>query len=403
MPWQLPSGDVAPFPAWSLTLPAPLLFPRDLYADALEGHAQLISKHAEHLLFLIRKVATAERPHVDVVDLTGVIYSLRDKPDEVRVIRRGDAAHEARRYRGVLGPMLFRPEGPRLFLVVASRGVVSLHMARIEQTRLAGGTIHRALVVESPEIAFEPTRLKHFESAIGPWMVTRWGHPDGESRWAWVPIPPTPATDDEAIDRILTQFEARIRRKLWAFLSEPGQKFQPLIMVMSVPDFGDGLDAVDRDSASIFARVHPAIVQAIKENAAPGRVPVWVFMGKTSGLRWFELRADQRTEEPLRLIESLRVPLQAVEYGADVEDVSNGKAAEEPRRKRSPGEVFEILLEDGSVDAISSHLAPLTEDQIDREIAKVGFDPKVERATPWLREKVLNAIQSRYWDENPPG
>ncbi|MGO9832767.1 MAG: hypothetical protein ACLP1X_00990 [Polyangiaceae bacterium] len=396
-----PSDHLAPFPAWSLTLPAPLPFPRDLYADALAEHVQLLSKYAEHLLFLARKVLTTEHD-VGVPELAGVVYAFRDKPDEVRVLRRGEAAFEVRRCRGVLAPMLFRPDGPRLLVVVAVGGVVSLHMARIDKAHLAAGAIHHALVVESPEIAFEPTRLKHYESDTGLWMVTRWGHPDGDPRWAWVPIPPKPATDDEAIDRILARFEARIRRKLWDFLSGAGRTLEPLILVMSVPDLGDGLDVVDRRAAADFARMHPAIVRAIKEHAAPGRVPVWVFMGKMSGLRWFELRADQDVEEPLRVVEPLRVRLQVVEPAADEDDTSNADDAAEPRLRRDTAEVWDLIMEQGIVAEINLRLLPLTGEQLDQEIAKVGFDPKVERETPWLKESVIEAMQSRRWEENPP-
>jgi hypothetical protein len=44
----------------------------------------------------------------------------------------------------------------------------------------------------------------------------------------------------------------------------------------------------------------------------------------------------------------------------------------------------------------------MTEEQIGQEIAKVGFDPTIERATPWLRESVIGAMQARHFEENPP-
>ncbi len=392
-------GFLAPFPAWSLTLPPPLPFERDLYAAALDEHARLLARHAERLIALTREAATSQRPHVAVVDLVGIVVAGPDgDPDEVYVEQRGDAAFQVRAYRAVLARLLLRPEHPHMFLVVAARGVVSLHTARVDRIPGASRSDDRRLLVVTPgEIAFEPLALKHFTSSP-PWTITRWKHPDGERRWAWVSAPPEPASDDEAIDRILARFEERVRRALWAFLKEHGAKSEPIVLVMSTPHDGDGFAVEDRADAAAFAQVHPALVRAIREHATPSRVPVWVFMGLKSGLRWFELRADQRADEPLQLVDACRTQLYAVEPPA----ASDEEAAEpppEPRRKPSSSEVLDMIMESGTEAEIALRLLPMTSAELDQEIGKVGFDPNAERTTIWLRESVIDASQKRSFED----
>lgn len=57
---------VAPFPAWSITLPAPLAFPREPFAAALAEHARLLQEHAQRVLTLTRELATSQDPHIPV-------------------------------------------------------------------------------------------------------------------------------------------------------------------------------------------------------------------------------------------------------------------------------------------------------------------------------------------------
>src|SRR5450432_3155278 len=73
-PMTIPfTQGIAPFPAWTITLPAPLAFPREPFAAALAEHARLLQEHAERLISKTRDFATSRDPHTPIVDLAAVI------------------------------------------------------------------------------------------------------------------------------------------------------------------------------------------------------------------------------------------------------------------------------------------------------------------------------------------
>jgi hypothetical protein len=391
--------DVAPFPAWTITLPAPLAFPREPFAAALAEHARLLQEHAERLLLLSRELATSQYPPLPVVDLAAVIAARPDAEAEVRVEQRGDIAHYVAHYRGVLRPLLFRSEAPQLPIVVIARGAISLHVATIAPAICGDRAPHR-LVVDPACLAVEPLVQEHRTSDLGPLLVTRWMHPDREARYAWVTIPPEPESDEEATDRVLGHYGPLAQERLRTFLSVNARAVKPIVLVMSVPDYGDGVHVTGADELSSMRDEFPAILHAIDAHRDEEYVPVLVFMGKKAALRWTARREGLDRQEPPHLVESLRLPAKPLPDEAGASDaVPNAKA---PRR-RSDREVWEAIERMACFDEVDSRLGSMTQEQLDGEIAKVGFDPKKESAQgPGLRESILNAIVVRQLKDHPP-
>jgi hypothetical protein len=404
-PQRVSSSAVAPFPAWSITLAIPLPFTREPFEDVLAEHSRLLEKYAERLLFLTRKHATSTEPHIPVVDLTGVIVGRRDgEEDDVRVDLRGDAAYYVASYRGVLRPLLFRPDPSRMPIVVVARNVISLHMASIQIAANGDPAArHPTLIVEPRELAVEPLDQEHRESGLGPLLVTRWKHPDGEDRYAWVPIPSEPATPDEAVDRVLAQYEGVVRHKLRTFLSTSGAEARPLVLVMSVPSYGDGVDVSAGPGLDPqFEEWFPTIVRALKDRPAQGHVPVVVCLGEHAALRWIALPGEERTVPPPPLLASLEESVEAGMPGGGSSQPSD--VDRKPKsRTRSDGEVFEAIMRMTCFDEIDEVLGAMSDDKLDRAIAGEGFDPTAERSHgPGLRDRVVRAIANRRLREHPP-
>jgi hypothetical protein len=400
---RVSSSAVASFPAWSITLASPLPFPREPFEDVLAEHSRLLEKYAERLLFLTRERATSTEPHIPVVDLTGVIVGRRDgEEDDVRVDLRGDAAYNVASYRGVLRPLLFRPDPPRMPIVVVARNV--MHMASIQMAANGDPAArHPTLIVEPRELAVEPLDQEHRESGLGPLLVTRWKHPDGEDRYAWVPIPSGPATPDEAVDRVLAQYEGVVQHKLRTFLSTSGADARPLILVMSVPSYGDGVDvSVGPELDPQFEEWFPTIVRALKDRPAHGHVPVVVCLGEHAALRWIASPGEEWTVPPRALLAPLEKNLEA-----EMPGVGSSRPSDMDRKpkgqKRSAAEVFEAIMRMTCFDEIDEVLGVMSDEELDRAIASEGFDPIAERSHgPGLRDRVVRAIADRRLAENPP-
>ncbi len=390
---------VAPFPAWTITLPSPLAFPREPFAAALAEHPRLLQEHAERLLLLTREFATSHSPHIPAVDLAAVVVARPDAKDEVRVEHRGDTAHYVANYRGVLRPLLVRSEDPQLPIVVIACGAISLHVARIAPAIHGDGAPHR-LALDPASLAVEPLEQEHRTSGLGPLLVTRWMHPDREARYAWVTIPPEPETDEEAADRVLEHHGPLAQERLRAFLSVNARTIKPIVIVMSIPEYGDGIHVTAADELSSMREGFPDIVNAIDAHRDDAYVPILIFMGKKAALRWTARRDGLDGQEPPRIVESLRLPAKPLPDEAGAADaVPKAK----PRRQRSPAELWEALERIGCFDEVNLRLGGMTLEQLDGEIANVGFDPKKESAQgPGIRESVLNAIVDRRLTDHPP-
>ncbi|HEX4446679.1 MAG TPA: hypothetical protein VH044_08085 [Polyangiaceae bacterium] len=409
------SSTLEPFPAWSITLPRPLAFPRGPFAGALAEHHRLLAKHAGAFSFLARKLQSSfevQPPHVN--DLAAVIDATRTGPDDVQVQPRWEVAQYAVDYRGVLGRLLLRGEPSHMPVVVFANGAASLHVGTLDTT--AGADRPRgAFVVEAADVVVEPLVQEHNESPLGPYLTTRWVHPDGESRYAWVPMPPSPATYEEAAERILRQYEALARQRLWAFLSASGanganQAWRPLVRLASGPHSGDVVSVVSFDDPLIgdglAPRLLPRIAAAIDRNDWRKHVPVFIAMGKGACLRWLEVQAEEdlakRLDRPMGITEAFTFPLREAPPRDTPDDPAND-SERRSRRRPSAAEAWVAIQRMPCFDAIDRYLAGMSDEEVDREVEKVGFDPERERTRgPGLRERVLQAIAARFGDDDPP-
>ena len=389
---KTPAEALAPFPAWSVTLASPLGFPREPFSTALMKHAELLTAQAERIVHLARELATSVEPHLGAVDLCAII-EMRDTEGSARVELRGDAASYLSRCRGVLQQLLLRPLGDRMPVAVVGWSVVSLHMGRLEKRSPGSDDNDLHFVIESRELVVEPLGQEHTRSERGHVLITRWRHPDREDRYAWVPLPPEPASDEEAIDRVLARYDVLIHQRLGAFLADSDEDREPLLLVMSVRAHGDGLDISDRRECGPLINLFPKIARVIHGPRHDGYIPVVVVLGLTAGLRWFPLESETAPEPPPPMMDAMDLPAPSESRLPDVPPPEASVA----RKRRSPGEMFQIILRQGICSGIEEWLGRMTNQEVDAEIAMAGFDPQVERSRgPGLRESVLHAILDRH-------
>ncbi len=215
--------------------------------------------------------------------------------------------------------------------------------------------------------------------------------------------PPEPANPDDAVDRVLAQYAATVQQKLRTSLTTNGAEARPLVIVMSVPCYGDGVDVSSAsEPLPLIDEWFPTIGRALRDRPAHGHVPVFVCLGENAALRWLALPGEERTVAPPSLLASIEGP---VEGGTPAALSSRPYDAErKPKgKKRSPGEVFEELMRMTCFDEIDEVLGTMSHEELDRAIASEGFDPTAERSRgPGLRDRVVRAIADRRLDENPP-
>jgi hypothetical protein len=383
-----------PFPAWSLTLPEPLPFPREPFEEALAVHLEMFEAHKDEVLAALQETSMAEEDQIPVSDLTAVIEAHKGKPDSVMVGSRGEAAAYLVRYRGLLRALLDRPVGHCTFVAIDAKGVLSLHLAEVTGFE----TQRFELVMVQRDVAFEPLSLKHRES--GRFVVTEWRHKDGERRYAWARIPVEPATDDEAIDRVLVRDGPRMRQAMTDFASKhPGKR--PLALVMCTREHGDAMEVMDRDRFSGMGARFPAIGRAVERTTRDaGLLPVVVHLGLSAGLRWLQIDKGDRALPP-SLLEQATLPADehAKPFFRPAEPEPEPEP-EKPRRPLSPAEVIQYIRESGVQDEIDVHLVQMTREEIDRDITTAGFDPAIEHRTPWLPRKVVEALSKLERDES---
>jgi len=353
------------FPAWSITLPPPLPFPRELFAGALEEHGRLLARHSASFSFLVRQLRAAERDlPPSIANLGAVVVARQGKADEVRVLLRGEVAHYAAEYRGVLRHLLLRDQRSRMPVVVFGRGAVSLHLGAFDMGPDGAGPL-REFAVDTDEVVVEPILQEH--RTDGPYVVTRWVHPDGENRYAWAPVPPEPRTYEEAADRILARYEPLVRPLLRSQLSAGASRERFVVTLSSGPRTGDGVKVGD-NPALFLGGILPRIVAAIERYREREYVPVLVSMGRCACLRWIEVDGEAGSERPEPITEAL-FPVRAAR------SAEKGVHEQATRTSRSAAEAWVALMQMARFDAVDRYLAGKSEEEIDREIGR----PKREK------------------------
>ena len=222
----------------SITLPAPIPFPRRGYGDVLGDHARLVAANAGALHVEVRK-RIRDDEELDMVDhyAARITATGSAADDRVDVQHRETVVRYWRAYRGIAGRLLDERRPYRLDVVVASGCAVSVHRMRLDGTQLTPAG--HALVVE-------PMVQRHRVSGLAPLLVTRWVEPDGEARFAWVPVPSEPSTPAEALDRLLVRHDAAVRRALAKYQQDGGTN--PFVLVRS-DSLGDSVDVHGRGAA----------------------------------------------------------------------------------------------------------------------------------------------------------
>jgi len=384
-----------PFPGWSLTYPEALPFPREPFAEALDEHLRLFETHKRGILDALREAATSEESHLSVCDLATIIETWKDKPDTVKIGSRGELATYIRANRGLVHPLFTRPIGSHTFVAIATKTVLSLHLAKVTGFE----TQRFDLVMVKREVAFEPTAIKN--RAVEPLHVTRWRAPDG-FRYAWTVAPTEPASEDDAIDRFIVRDGPKIRQAMVDFAaSHPGK--WPIAFAMCMREAGDGLEVLDRKSFASMAAQFPKIARAVAMTNDEALLPVVVVLGLCAGLRWLQLEKGDRALPP-SIFEEADYP--ADEHAKPFFAPPEPEPEPPPPPKKDPARAMRYILEEQAVDdEIDVHLSQMTKEEIDADMKRAGFDPAVEHATRWIRHDVIEAMyelerdETRFWNE----
>jgi hypothetical protein len=372
----------------SITLPAPLPFRRDGYADVLAEHARLLTEHAGRLHTAARTFLRDDE-ELDMADHYAgrIVQGLDGRLEKVDVIHRPSMIRYFRAYRGIAGQLLLRPGSYGLYVVVAVGDAVSVHETRMERDKLIPAG--KALVVE-------PAVQMHRKSGLGPLLVTRWLGPDQEARFGWVPIPSRPASPEEGLARLHARYETRVLEETRARLRP--DTTDPLVVLRSDSQ-GDSLNHLGRNLAFVALTGYPGILEALAQGKQPGRVPVVADMGMHACLRWLDLDPVGTTAPgSAELVEAFRWPPEIpTDGGEETEEEEDYESWIDfgPRapRKPSAAEVLREIERSACFGEVDQYLGAMSDEELDRAIAAAGFDPKAERARgAGVREKVVAAI-----------
>ena len=316
-----------------------------------------------------------------------IVQGLDGRMEKVDVIHRPRMTRYFRAYRGIAGHLLQWPGSFGLYVVVAVGDAISLHMMRIERERL---------VPEGKALVFEPTVQMHRKSGLGPLLVTRWVGPDQEARFGWAAIPSNPASPEEALGRLIARYETRVLEETRAWLRP--DTTDPLVVLRSDSQ-GDSLNHLGRQLAFVALTGYPGILEALARGPQAGRVPVVAEMDLHACLRWLDLdAAGAAAPGTADLIEEFHWPPEIPTEGeetAEADEPYESWIDFGPRAPRKPtaSEVLREIERSSCFYEVDQYLGSMSDDELDRAIAAVGFDPKAERARgAGVREKVIEAI-----------
>jgi hypothetical protein len=400
---------VLSFDGWSIMVPEPLPFPRAPYVEALAIHSNLLARYEGSLLSRAAEEGTEPDPFCFLSDAAGIIVP-RPKGVAVEIVPRSHAVERMRKYHGIARELFLDRNGFRFPVVVLARGVVSLHTFEVVDPRGSP-----RLVAVSRDEVMEPQKQEHREE--GPWTITRWVAHDREPRYAWRRTPTEPASHEEAAVRVMALRGALLREKIRAFLrtgKAPGEAFA--YMRSSVR--GDSILVHARGVHLPFTWSYPKIRSALEASTDARHAPVVLDGHGWAALLWIDPTAKEDDAVVPAIVEE-RAEREAWEtfVGDDGDSPSDDEAnddpplpserpeappptSEKPRRELTEIEVLETLERLG-IEHVVDRLVTLTKEEVDREMAELGFDPELERREgPGLRERVVLAMWEKDVEED---
>src|SRR5262249_54042603 len=149
------------FSTTSIMIPEPLAFPRAQWADPLRAHAQLLSRCEGELLHKAREEGEPREPFCFLSDAAALVAA-RATAATVDFMSGRHAVDATRKPHGVCRELFLDRGGFRFPVIVAARGVISLHTLEVADPRGAP-----RLVVVSRDDVVEPREQEHRER--GPW------------------------------------------------------------------------------------------------------------------------------------------------------------------------------------------------------------------------------------------
>jgi hypothetical protein len=365
------------YPEWSLILPEAVPFPHEPFRKSLDEHRRLLEEHRGRIREELRKADYSAH----AIGNAAIIVDARKRPPEILMMEREDAVYATGDLRGAMHTLLFEPPSYQLYVAVCTADVLSLHLARLEED---------ALVYKAHDIVVEPFAQMHRSTGYDDFSVTRWMHPDGEVRYAWVPVPPIPETEDEAIDRIVVKFDWRIRREIKRYLDEGGT--HPFVAAVTC-SISEG-DAVGVYAGASVRRdvLYPSLREELTARARDGIVPVVVMRDHAVGVRWLAMAGYDGELPPATFF-----PVYSHRSGGgDTPKTKPRLPPERPKRPTKPmgkAGVFRYVMDwMGKEDAVDVHLTRMPGPEIDAAIERAGYDPHFEHATSWLRASIVEAI-----------
>jgi hypothetical protein len=387
-------------------VPEPLAFPRAPYADALATHAKLLARYEETLLAEPRRFGDDGAPFAFVRDHVGLVLA-RPTGVAVNMVPRAQAIELTGNFHGISRALYLSPGAFHFRVVVMARSLVSLHTLEVEGAH-DDGTAAPRLRVTSRDDVVEPRKQKHRDE--GPWTITRWVAFDREPRYAWRPTPTEPASRDETVDRLLALYEGHIRQRLQDFLRAGHSLAEAFVYVRSTGSAGDSVSVFERRAHRAITWGHPEISGTLDETEHPSHAPLFLYTSGWGALRWIDPCAPDGGEAPPGMIEALSLPFDLTKLAQDEPDEDDDEddgpppqdppeepapAPAKPRRKTTDADIVDLIFKMG-IESEVDRLTTLTRADLDREIARVGFDPEAERAFgPGLRERVVEALMRR--------
>ena len=377
-PLHAPHEVRAPIFGCSTLVPAPLAFPRAATASALEDHARLTDRYLEAVLF---RPQSRELLAVPGVGEAAVGYTCRTLDGQVieGLMLRAEAVNRTSGYYGLKRELLVTPEEPAaLTLLVEASGAISLQQLELH---------HRAraprLTVLERDVLVEPYDQQHWTT--GAWTVTRWVGSDGtdrEPRYAWTETPSDAKDETEAIDRLVTFHEARIRRQVRAFLHHGVAPRRVLVIVRATWCCGDRVGCFERRYHSFILTEFPSLAHAIDANTSRRSVPVVVVANGYGGLRWLSVEKNGAMSfDPLPAVVARAMNV--------VDPDETNPFSREP--------ITLVPSCRPGIEGELDRLVDLSPAALDAEIILAGFEPAIERSMgPGLRESVLAAIWAQH-------
>ncbi len=277
----------------AIELPAAVTFPREPFAAELARHEALVREQLGALAFLARQPSgDILGPYDCVHGFVGEIDARGNGAPGLHVIHRAVAAHVFADILGVRHRLQIKPEPGLLEIIVRTDDLVSMHVARVEETARGKKAVTRSLVLEAAAVVFEPTRQEH--ARVAERIAIRWQAAAGGEVHEAVTTAPAPARSPvEATDRLFALRADRIRRAVWG-----GGRGEPLsegfLWYSYTRTGGESALRVDYRRGDVLGvlQAFPDIRRALGAHRAYGDwYPVVVDSVRHAGLRWLPMRA----------------------------------------------------------------------------------------------------------------